>query len=108
MIYFLVSICGCRQEFSPLQIEKTFSPTVLEAIDRLEWRYHHNCMGVEAYWYTHLPKGTAVQLVTGPKIDGSHFDEDAHQDQQTQIDDQGRAILSKPSSTRFSVEPSMD
>ena len=91
---------GCTSP-SSMNIEKKFSPTIIGAMKRLEWRYQDNCMGIYAHWYTQLPKGTSVQLVAGPKIEGNHFDEDALQDVTTSIDGDGKATLSVPSNTRF-------
>ena len=71
----------------------TFSPALHQIVLRLRYRYGEDCNGIEAYWNTSLPEGTLVQAVAGPKIEKSHFDEDAIQDQKVRIDDMGRAHL---------------
>ena len=106
MLQIWYLFCCSIQESPMMTIERTFSPTIIGAVDRLEWRYRKDCMGVYAQWYTNLPKGTSVQLVAGPKIDGNHFDEDALQDVQTHIDEKGRATLSVLSSKSFPSIPS--
>ena len=79
----------------PSNFEETtnFSPALHKIVLRLRYRYGEKCTGIEAYWNTSLPKGTIVQVVAGPKIENSHFDEDAIQDQRVPIDDMGQAHL---------------
>jgi len=91
MIFFLFF---CTKESKPrLQETTTFSPALHKIVLRVQWRYGENCQGVEAFWSTSLPQGTIVQGVAGPKIENSHFDEDALQDQRLVINDFGQAHL---------------
>ena len=90
----IVFFLGCFGSSKPTYNElKEFSPALHQIVLNLRWRYGNNCQGVEAYWSTSLPQGTIVQAVAGPKIENSHFDEDAMQDQKVTIDEWGRAYL---------------
>lgn len=109
MIFAFICICSsaCQNTPSPtppnIQTTRIFSPALIDIVEKLEWYYHPGCLGVYAKWYTDLPSGTSVQMLTGPKIEGGHFDEDALQNVTSQIDTQGQVELLIPSSKPYDV-----
>ena len=75
--------------FSPMNEQNSFSPALIDIVQKLEWKYTPDCMGIEALWFTKLPKNTNVQVMIGPKTQNPHFDDDALIVQNRTVDDTG-------------------
>ena len=110
MIFPFIFIGGSACQSTPsskppkIQTTRIFSPDLIDIVEKLEWYYHSDCLGVYAKWYTTLPSGTSVQMLTGPKIEGGHFDEAALQNVTSQVDMQGQVELIAPSSKAYDVK----
>ena len=62
---------------SPVHEQDSFAPTLVGIVQKLTWTYNSDCTGIQARWFTTLPRETNVQVMIGPKTQNPHFDDDA-------------------------------